>query len=441
MKKTKAAILLCTAIALAAVCKTTEVKAAEGTDWNYSQQINETDGAFTYHAYLSVDETEAWIHKIEIDKKKTHSTLEIPKKLGNKSVTRIGFTYEAYDNSNSEDDGGAYYKNLFDEFEDIYYGTDGSNQAINGIKKITLPESVEIIQPGTFSGMDYIKEITIPSKVTVIDEEIFYGCDRLQTIQLPAGLKEMHITAFEGCKKLNSLKLSKKNPIYRIKNHCIIEKQSNALIYTLPCKGSLKIPNEIKEIRRYALGSCTSSTVNIPASVIKIEGDAFHKANRRPYNGNKKIKNVTVSKKNKTFAKDGQCIYRKKDKSLAVAIPDDNGKLVLSEKVEKLTDTYSMVNCDTWYKRLEKVVFSKNLKYVEVPAFSQISEAKKVYFMGKKPPKVVRPEGAPEHEAALPIFVDVYVPKDAAKTYKKWYKKYDGYSYVDGFHTFDPKKL
>ncbi len=121
---------------------------------------------------------------------------------------------------------------------------------------------------------------------------------------------------------------------------------------------------------------------------------------------------------------------------LAVAVPDENGCLYISDKVEELANAHSLVNCELYKKAyLKKVVLPKTLKSVVAPSFSDLGRSEKVYFTGEEPPKVKkRIEGT----ASLPIFTDVYVPAGYSKVYRAWYKK--NHCGVDRrrWHTFDP---
>lgn len=225
--------------------------------------------------------------------------------------------------------------------------------------------------------------------------------------------------AFVDCPRLKKLTLSSKNKVYRIKDLCIITKKDQALIYTLSREDTLKIPSGVKLIKEYALSNCVSKVVELPASVKKIEARAFNRDYRHQ---NKKIKNVTISKKNKVYAKDGQCIYNKKEQTLAVAIPDDKGVLYISDKVKYLTESYSLVNCNVYEKYLEKVVLPKKLKSVTVAGFYSLDESKSVYFMGKNPPKVKKKI---KGMSSLPVFTKIYVSKASYDKYRQWYKKHD----------------
>ena len=141
----------------------------------------------------------------------------------------------------------------------------------------------------------------------------------------------------------------------------------------------MDIPDGIKNIKKYAFNNCRTQMIYIPSSVSQIEEDAF---GRYYLDGNKEIKNITVSKNNRVYAKDRQCIYNKKDKTLVAAIIDSNGELKVSEKIKNLTDIYSLINYNPY--NYNKVVFPKNLKCVMVPAFRRIGDAKKVYYSGNK---------------------------------------------------------
>lgn len=419
--------IICAITAILLFTGITDVKAAKpNSAWNYDKIIEQTKGAFTYYAYTSTDNTEAWIYKIEINKKKNHKKLSVPKKLDNKKVTRLGF----YNRKNEPD----CQKNLFDDWAEIWHDADASSPEVNAIKKITLPNTIEVIQPTTFCGMDGITEIAIPDKVTMIADTTFYGCENLDTIYLPKALKKVEAQAFVDCPKLKKIKISSKNKTYKTKKNFLITKKKKELIYAPAGGDILKLPKGIEVIKKYALTNATASVVHIPASVIKIEENAFHKSR---YQENATIKDVTVSEQNTVYAKDGQCIYNTKDKSLVIAIVDNNGELYISEKVEKLTPKYSMVNCNLGEENMKIVVFPKNLKTVIYPGFDLVSEADKVYFTGKKPPKMKNVDDFSLHaHAQLPIFTDVYVPEGSYEAYEKWYEKYNDYASVDNFETY-----
>ncbi len=383
------------------------------------------DGAFTFYTFSSRNGKEAWIYKIKIQNGKKHSSLSIPKTIHGKKVTRLGWP---------DAKGFEPNRTLFDETIEPEHDVDGSTKAVNKIRSIRLPDTVEVIEPCAFSGLDSVKKIQIPAKVKKLEKYTFYGCDSLKTVVLPDSLKKLDNTALRDCPSLKSLQLSAKNKTYRIRNKCLIRKKDQVLVYVIPTGKDLQIPDGVRVISAYAFINATSPTVHIPASVQKIERAAFQKTFSQE---NINIKNVTVSEANSVYAKDGQCIYNKADKSLAVAIPDADRVLYISNMVEKLTPEYSLVNCDTSETDLDKVIYPESLKYVIVPGFMG-GIAHNVYFTGNVPPEVERPKGS---GAALPIFCNVYVPKDYADTYQAWYKQHKCASYVNSWNLYDPATI
>lgn len=397
-------------------------EAGQKTVWNYKKTLKKASGSFTYHAYPSKKGKEAWVYRIDIKKKGKPSSVTIPKTIEGRKVTCIG--------AKSKDPEGSV--NLFGasiEREHDYYRRPVTNKTI---KKIVIPDTVEEIRPSAFCGMAALKSIKIPKKVTALEEETFYACASLKTVSLPAGLKKLDPAAFQDCPALREMNLPAGNKTFQVKNNCVILKKRKVLVYAFSGgQATFAIPEGVRRIGKYALNNCTAQKVEIPASVTEIEGEAFD----RPMLGsNKFVKDVTVSADSKTYARDGQCIYNKTDQSLAVAIPDEKGVLYISEKVENLTNTHSVVNCDD-NVGAEKVVFPKSLKSVIVPSFSSFSSFRNVYFLGETPPRVAN---YIEGYGSLPTFSHVYVPADSESIYRTWYKENHCGVDKDHWHTFQP---
>ena len=189
------------------------------------------------------------------------------------------------------------------------------------------------------------------------------------------------------------------------------------------------IPDGVEKIASYAFCSAASSVIHIPDSVTKIEKMAF---NMYYMTENIHIKDVTVSENNPELVRDGQCIYKKSDKSLAVAISDNKRELRISERVKKLPLDISVIVVVTELGGyLEKVVYPSGLKRVTAPGVREL-DARNIYFTGSVPPKIVSRYGK-----RLPIG-HIYVPKAYADVYKAWYKQNNYYDMVDGWHTYNP---
>lgn len=425
--KRKVLTVLCTMLfALFIVAAPDVYAAAKSNAWDTGRKEIEVKGAFTFYSHPSKDGKEAWIYKIKIKGKKS-KTLSIPKTIRGKKVTRLG---------TPDDMREELCITLFGGHIEPWHDYDASyNNAATTLRSIKIPDTVEVIENSSFSGLNSLKTIKLPKKIKEIGRYVFYGCDSLKTVVLPDNLKKIDNSAFWDCPSLQNFKISKKNKKFQIKENFLIRKKDKALVYAPSTGKELAIPEGTKKILSYAFNSVKSPAVHIPASVTEMEQAAFEKRGLRE---NIDIRDVTVSEANPVYARDGQCIYKKSDKSLAVAVPDEKGELFISEMVEKLTGDISLVNCDTAeVDKLTKVVYPKNLKHVTVPGFGRINAAN-VYFTGAVPPEVTRPKSVSAH-AKLPIFCNVYVPEAYETAYKAWYKENDCLSSVNGWHTYNPE--
>lgn len=401
----------------------------EGHLWDFSRTVKKSSGAFTYYAYPSKNGQEAWIYKIEITKKKGRGSLSIPSKLDDKKVTRLG----------AKTPNGDSMCNIFAGWAEPYHNAGARSEKADGIKTLTIPNTVKIIQELTFSGMNSITEVKIPKSVKSIAGNAFYRCKNLEKAEIAAGLSSLDPSAFRDCPKLTQITAVPGNKTFRSEDGCIITKKKNELVFAVTDKAELRIPEGVEVIKSYALNNCTAPVVHIPASVRQIEANAF----MNPYGfQNVNLMDITVDAANSTYARDGQCIYKKTDKSLSVAIADAKRELYISEQMEKLAEGCSIVNLfddelggrymsdgsGSW----EKIVFPKNLKTVEGRGFSDLN-GRKTYFTGERPPQITN---AKNTHAILPIFTHVYVPEASLQLYQQWYKS--NRRSPDGWHTFQP---
>ena len=62
-----------------------------------------------------------------------------------------------------------------------------------------IPDSVTVIDRGTFSGCTSLKEVHIPDSVTEIGDYAFFGCTSLKEVHIPDSVTEIVKRAFDGC--------------------------------------------------------------------------------------------------------------------------------------------------------------------------------------------------------------------------------------------------
>ena len=80
-----------------------------------------------------------------------------------------------------------------------------TNTLIRGCQTSLIPNSVESIGMGAFSGCTSLTSITIPDSVTSIGAEAFRNCDSLESITIPTSVRSIEGWAFDWCEKLNSI--------------------------------------------------------------------------------------------------------------------------------------------------------------------------------------------------------------------------------------------
>ena len=95
----------------------------------------------------------------------TEKNVDIPEKMGGKSVTSIG-------------------SNAFG----------GHTNLVN----VTIPNSVKNICNDAFSGCTSLTSVTIPNGLTSIGEAAFSGCTSLTSITIPDSVKSIGYDAFSG---------------------------------------------------------------------------------------------------------------------------------------------------------------------------------------------------------------------------------------------------
>ena len=193
-----------------------------------------------------------------------------------------------------------------------------------------------------------------------------------------------------------------------------------------PGKKDIEISDTVNSIKTYAFINSQVAAVHLGKNIVDLEQHCL---------AGKKLKDVTVDTGNSVFARDGQCIYRKSDGALAVGIARKK-ELVISDRIIKLPEKASLCGelREDFYQRLDVLDISASVK--EMHAFCPVvSVSSRVYYRGKEPPKVI---GIISSRAPIPIFCEVYVPKDVLEIYQKWYESLGMLDFIEkrDWHTF-----
>lgn len=88
------------------------------------------------------------------------------------------------------------------------------------LKKVTLPKTLECLGPASFAGCFSLEEIYLPESLKEIDENCF-NASGLKTVEIPSEIKCIKSYTFYGCKKLTSVKF--RSMVYEIMDYAFAE--------------------------------------------------------------------------------------------------------------------------------------------------------------------------------------------------------------------------
>lgn len=186
-----------------------------------------------------------------------------------------------------------------------------TNELVVGISSTIIPDSVESIGDGAFSGCTFssieipdsvhtiganafancynLTSIKLPDAVTEISYKVFEGCTNLKTIKLPNSLKCIGEYAFSCCRSLDSIVIPDSvttigrrafeecNSLSSVKLSDSLTNIDIGMFYNCSSLSSINIPPMLKNIGNSAFYKCKSlECVNIPDSIIYIDNYAFN---------------------------------------------------------------------------------------------------------------------------------------------------------------------
>lgn len=336
--------------------------------------------------------------------------LVIPEELNGKKVTKIKFYDDDADNTYSVFGVDSDKNTVFDTEDDFY----GNKLKLDVIKKIVIPDSVEEISKYAFVWLENLEEVRLSESLKKVSYGIFDECDKLTKIRIPKSLTK-NVEDIARWKEWKEFKIAKDNPAYKMKKGMLLSRDGKVLYAVVIKKDAynskkcIVIPKGVKKIVECNVTKACKE-IHIPATVRKIGKYAFGGVNCK----------VTLSSKNKVFAKDGGCIYTKKGKKLVV-IEAKKNEMIISNKVRVLPDGISFTKYN-----VQKLVIPESVRIMKKNWVSDLFNIyADVYFEGKKPPKI--------EAQAMGISWKLHVPAGAKKVYKKWLKKLKKKNYVDKY--------
>ena len=200
---------------------------------------------------------------------------------------------------------------IYFDYEISYLHYDGEHITINGLKE-EYASLTDVVIPNKFDGKEYPIDINADS---------FKDNSNIKSIKFSKNVNTIDYKSFKNASSLEKLEVDSENPIYYSQNNCIITRDGKRLVKG--CKTSI-IPNDVLQVAGF-YGSNIES-VNIPASVTYIYGDAFAYCHD--------LKKITVDSNN-SFYKDynSNIIVNAKTKSIVTGcstsiIPTDSSQVI-----------------------------------------------------------------------------------------------------------------
>ena len=133
----------------------------------------------------------------------------------------------------------------------------------SGLVTISIPQLVEEINEGTFTGCEYLVDVKILGSLKTIKG--FAGCSNLKKINIPSSVETIGGSAFSGCTSLNEIEFP----------DSLLEIGNNAF-YNCKAIESMDLPKSVKTIGYQCFYGCDSlKRVNIYHNISTITEDAF----------------------------------------------------------------------------------------------------------------------------------------------------------------------
>ena len=104
-------------------------------------------------------------------------------------------------------------------------------------------------------------------------------CTNMTTVILPSTLETITGRAFEGLTKLNNISFPNGNDNYQINDGCLLGNEGKDLIYVIPTKTEINIPDSVTTIKICAINSGDLEYLSIPDTVTTLENMIFRNTN------------------------------------------------------------------------------------------------------------------------------------------------------------------
>lgn len=370
-------------------------KPVEKVKWE-KMESDVKKGDLTYTIRMSQDTNKVWITKITFSGDSVEK-LQIPEEFDDAPVVRIG----------KPGKGNEYYtvvgttvcpdNNKDGEYSDLDGEDLKSASKMKNVKEIVLPDTVERLEEGSFSGFKNLEKINLPDGIKSLTPYLFYGC--------------YHICEF-GLEGINSH--------YKNENDFIIKKSTGDILYAPLGLSNMKVPEGVRTLPKYFLRYSSVKKISLPKSLASIGNYTLD---------GPELESISLDEGNKKYKERMGCIVTSNEKRL-VAVASETGIISIPEKVTSLGAGISMGKRGS----LKRILIPKSVKKLKKGWQSLYlcshSEDVELRFLAEEPPTVELYEEFSEEDETgeqqtfsgedMVLDNPVTVPKEAEDAYSTW---------------------
>ncbi|MBO7364827.1 MAG: leucine-rich repeat domain-containing protein, partial [Lachnospiraceae bacterium] len=147
---------------------------------------------------------------------------------------------------------------------------------MEGVKTLTLPDTVVHIGENAFYSMDSMEHISLGSGLRTLGSFAFSCCSALEEVCLPASLTSMGNNPFLCCSSLRTIIAEGADPAYTFKNDLLTTSDGTRLVCCLPSlSGELTVPEGVTVIGGQAFYETAITSVSLPDSLTALEDSVF----------------------------------------------------------------------------------------------------------------------------------------------------------------------
>ena len=147
------------------------------------------------------------------------------------------------------------------------------------LRRVTIPETVRVIDDYAFYGCSSLEEVNIPKSLKKLGFQSFYGCAKLTEMTIPATVEEVELFAFEGCNALAAVEVDPANKNYKDVDGILFNKDGSTLfLYPSAKEGThYDVPATVSQINGSLVGGCRSLTsISRPEGIPAITSGCFY---------------------------------------------------------------------------------------------------------------------------------------------------------------------